>query len=581
MSRSKKNWDNLVNKEGNYIDFNDNKGSKGAPGKGQKGTKGKKGVKGEPLGIFSMKGVVPLYSDLFTSAVDPKAYGDVWLVEELNTLYVWTAAMGWVTFKEGIGSVAKGEKGEKGQEDKGQKGEKGVKGQKGQDGRRGAEGKEGVKGDKGPQGKGGNKGLKGEKGKLGNAFVYDDFTAEQLEDLKVKGDKGQKGQKGIDGDAFVYSDFTAEQLEGLKVKGEKGQKGELGERGPTGPAFIYEDFSPEQLVELQVKGQKGLKGQKGEDVKGEPGENLSFDDLTDAQKLEIEGDKGEKGDKGVKGQKGLDPEKGTKGNPGFGVTLRGSVETFDDLPETGQVDGDLWITDDDYHGYVWSTDQWVDIGTFEAPAGPKGDVGPQGPIGETGPVAMPVGSITAFASSVIPEGWLLCDGSAIPTDQTALIQLIGLNTPNLKGKFLGGAGGTGLDLGVSYNDSTRKPRNNSFTQSVDNRHKHTFDINKSNIVIGGGSHGHRINTQLFVNSDNKASNTGDKVNYTRSSYNSGSASVLNTEAGYGGHNHNLDLAISGVETDTQGAAATPVSSQNWDNFTRPHHYGVNFIIKTG
>ena len=48
----------------------------------------------------------------------------------------------------------------------------------------------------------------GEKGDKGDAFTYDDFTAEQLAALK--------GEKGDKGDAFTYDDFTAEQLAALK-----------------------------------------------------------------------------------------------------------------------------------------------------------------------------------------------------------------------------------------------------------------------------------------------------------------------------------------------------------------------------
>lgn len=49
------------------------------------------------------------------------------------------------------------------------------------------------------------------KGDKGDPFTYEDFTEEQLEDLK-----GEKGDKGDKGDPFKYSDFTPEQLEGLK-----------------------------------------------------------------------------------------------------------------------------------------------------------------------------------------------------------------------------------------------------------------------------------------------------------------------------------------------------------------------------
>ena len=53
---------------------------------------------------------------------------------------------------------------------------------------------------------------------------------------------------------------------------------------------------------------------------------------------------------------------------------------------------------------------------------------------------VPTGAIMPFVggSSDVPEGWLLCDGSAIPTDDyTADLRgLIGANTPNLNGVFL-------------------------------------------------------------------------------------------------------------------------------------------------
>ena len=105
MGRSKKNWDHLVDYRGNYIDLNDNKGSKGALGvKGQKGKIGEKGEKGEPLGLFRIRGKVPTYSDLNTGVVLPKAVGDVWLVEDENKLYVWTAS-GWVNVADGISDV--------------------------------------------------------------------------------------------------------------------------------------------------------------------------------------------------------------------------------------------------------------------------------------------------------------------------------------------------------------------------------------------------------------------------------------------------------------------------------------------
>jgi microcystin-dependent protein len=60
---------------------------------------------------------------------------------------------------------------------------------------------------------------------------------------------------------------------------------------------------------------------------------------------------------------------------------------------------------------------------------------------ETGYV-MPVGTILAYAGSAAPDGWLICNGTAIPQDDKykTLRDLIGSNTPNLIGRTLIGAG---------------------------------------------------------------------------------------------------------------------------------------------
>ena len=80
------------------------------------------------------------------------------------------------------------------------------------------------------------------KGSKGDAFTYNDFTDEQLADLK--GDKGDKG------DPFTFEDFTEEQLAALK-----------GEKGDKGDPFTYDDFTDKQLANL--KGEKGDPGKDG------------------------------------------------------------------------------------------------------------------------------------------------------------------------------------------------------------------------------------------------------------------------------------------------------------------------------
>lgn len=82
-----------------------------------------------------------------------------------------------------------------------------------------------------------------------------------------------------------------------------------------------------QIIKLQ--GPKGDPGPKGEDgVQGPKGEPLHFEDLTEAQKLELKGEKGDKGEQGIPGPKGepfkysdftpeqLNALKGPKGDTG-------------------------------------------------------------------------------------------------------------------------------------------------------------------------------------------------------------------------------------------------------------------------
>lgn len=62
-----------------------------------------------------------------------------------------------------------------------------------------------------------------------------------IEDITPVPEKGTAGEKGDKGDAFTFDDFTAEQLASLK--GEKGDTGAKGEKGDTGEAGA-DGYSP-------------------------------------------------------------------------------------------------------------------------------------------------------------------------------------------------------------------------------------------------------------------------------------------------------------------------------------------------
>src|SRR5271166_4175938 len=74
---------------------------------------------------------------------------------------------------------------------------------------------------------------------------------------------------------------------------------------------------------------------------------------------------------------------GPPGPQGPGFNLKGSVPTEADLPSSGNLYGDFWITESDNHGWIWNRPgNWSDLGIS---TGPPGAPGPQGIQGLTGP----------------------------------------------------------------------------------------------------------------------------------------------------------------------------------------------------
>ena len=121
----------------------------------------------------------------------------------------------------------KGEKGEKG--GKGDKGDKGLQGERGE---QGLPGKDGAKGDsfkysdfteeqlaalKGPKGEKGDTGEQGTQGPQGPKGDRGETGAQGEEGPQgPKGDAGEQGIQGVKGDPFTYDDFTPDEIANLK-----------------------------------------------------------------------------------------------------------------------------------------------------------------------------------------------------------------------------------------------------------------------------------------------------------------------------------------------------------------------------
>lgn len=103
----------------------------------------------------------------------------------------------------------KGDKGERGE--KGDKGEQGVKGDKGDQGLQGERGEQGLPGNDGAKGEQGIQGPQGPKGDRGDTGAQGEEGPQG-----PKGDAGEQGIQGVKGDPFTYDDFTPEEIENLK-----------------------------------------------------------------------------------------------------------------------------------------------------------------------------------------------------------------------------------------------------------------------------------------------------------------------------------------------------------------------------
>lgn len=219
-------------------------------------------------------------------------------------------------------------------------GPQGAQGPIGPQGPIGLTGPTGPRGAVGPQGETGPRGPKGDTGPQG-----------------PKGDAGPAGPQGEKGDAFTYEDFTPEQLNDLTgPQGPKGEQGDTGPAGPQGPkgdpgadgtSFVvlgrYD--TPEQLRQAHPTGNAGDAYAVG-DASNNEIYIWSVDEQAWTSVGSLQGPQGPKGDTGETGPQGPKGDTGETGPQG----PRG------DIGETG-------------------------------PQGPKGDtgeVGPQGPKGDTG-----------------------------------------------------------------------------------------------------------------------------------------------------------------------------------------------------
>lgn len=191
--------------------------------------------------------------------------------------------------------------------------------------------------------------------------------------------------------------------------------------------------------------------------------------------------------------------------------------------------------------------------------------------------ASPIGSIIAFGGEVAPAGWHLCDGTA--HGSAALQTVIGsANTPDLRGKFIAGAGAgsyalkatggadqvilTGAQSGVAAHSHTA-------TMGLENQdHTHLIDPPNTNTGNDTPDHSHAANPGSVGTSSNSHNHTLS----VREGTGEGDGYFLDTNPGDSG----TQKTLTGTVTSTYAHTHTvDIPSFNTAGASARHTHAVN------
>lgn len=202
-----------------------------------------------------------------------------------------------------------------------------------------------------------------------------------------QGLRGERGERGVEGPIGPMGE--------MGLQGERGPAGPIGPQGPqglVGPEGPAGPIGPQGLIGPQ--GERGPEGPQG--IQGPQGPQGIQGLVGATGPLGPQGPVGPQGITGERGPEGVEGPMGPQGERGAGVSILGSIDSPQDLPDESQSeDGQAYLVSGDL--YVFGSGNWSNVGRIQGPDGPrgpegpqglKGDVGPQGPQGIQGPIGI-------------------------------------------------------------------------------------------------------------------------------------------------------------------------------------------------